>query len=167
MARPRLKFDETTVALMGEIGMTWSEMADRFQVSRTTIGERMAKGQPYRIAYDHGKARLIEDLRRAQIEKAVKDKNPMLLIWLGKNLLGQADKIEQETTHRGEGGIRILYDDNHRERRDDVKGEKEPARRFPPQRVAVEGAAKVVDEVEGASPTSQVEGAAEVVDEEE
>lgn len=39
-------------------------------------------------------------LRRIQFEQAVK--NPTMAIWLGKQYLGQKDKVEQETTQRVE-----------------------------------------------------------------
>ena len=35
-----------------------------------------------------------KQLRKAQWKAAIKDKNPIMLIWLGKNELGQTDKIE-------------------------------------------------------------------------
>lgn len=37
-------------------------------------------------------------LRRAQWKKAVDEGNPTMLIWLGKNMLGQSDKVE----HKGD-----------------------------------------------------------------
>ena len=48
-------------------------------------------------------------LRRAQWEAATKKKNPTMLIWLGKQYLGQKDKIENE--HKGT--IAILDRDDH------------------------------------------------------
>lgn len=36
-------------------------------------------------------------LRRKQYQKAVEEGNPTMLIWLGKQWLGQKDGIEQET----------------------------------------------------------------------
>jgi hypothetical protein len=41
----------------------------------------------YKQKRENGK----KSLRRAQWEKAVKDKNPALLIWMGKQSLGQSD----------------------------------------------------------------------------
>ena len=35
-----------------------------------------------------------QQLREAQWQSAIDDKNPIMLIWLGKNELGQTDKIE-------------------------------------------------------------------------
>ena len=35
-----------------------------------------------------------QELRQAQWDLAIDDKNPIMLIWLGKNELGQTDKIE-------------------------------------------------------------------------
>ena len=41
-----------------------------------------------------------QQLRKAQWEAAIKDKNPTMLIWLGKNELNQTDKLE--TTEKKE-----------------------------------------------------------------
>jgi len=41
-----------------------------------------------------------KQLKKAQWKAAIKDKNPTMLIWLGKNELGQTDKLE--TTEKKE-----------------------------------------------------------------
>lgn len=40
---------------------------------------------------EKGREDLKISIRRAQLELALKDRNPTMLIWLGKNLLGQSD----------------------------------------------------------------------------
>ena len=82
------------------LGATAAEMAAWFQTSLRTIERRMAaKEGAFRSAYDRGFGRLKISLRRQQIESA-KAGNTAMLIWLGKQLLEQADKreIREETT---------------------------------------------------------------------
>ena len=51
----------------------------------------------YRQAIEKGKANGKQSLRRKQYEVAIKG-NSSMLIWLGKQWLGQTDKVEQTTS---------------------------------------------------------------------
>lgn len=90
----------TEVEKLGMLGATAAEMAAWFNCGMRTIERRMGitEGE-FRRAYDKGFGRLKISLRRQQIESA-KGGNVSMLIWLGKQLLGQADKHEtkQEAT---------------------------------------------------------------------
>ena len=44
------------------------------------------------VAYKKGFAELKRKLSEAQIATAIEDRNPTLLVWLGKQYLGQTDK---------------------------------------------------------------------------
>jgi len=57
---------------------------NEFIVRRADIAKKLTKKR------QEGKA----DLHKAQHEKALKDRDGTMLIWLGKNELGQADKTE-------------------------------------------------------------------------
>jgi hypothetical protein len=40
---------------------------------------------------DEGRSKIRATLRKTQLELAIQDKNPTMLIWLGKQLLGQRE----------------------------------------------------------------------------
>lgn len=69
---------------LAALGCTMEEMADWFQINRETLkynfSDYIAKGR----------SELKRRLRAAQIRVAM-DGNPTMLVWLGKNLLGQSD----------------------------------------------------------------------------
>lgn len=74
---------------LAKLGASIEEMSDWFQVPRETIkynfSEIIAKG----------KAETKHALRRAQIALALKG-NATMLIWLGKNMLGQKETSTQQ-----------------------------------------------------------------------
>ena len=87
MPRQKLKIDKEKVEQLASFGCTTSEIASFFGCSENTIrrnyGENLTKGR------DKGKIRL-----RQMQWKAADKGNVTMLIWLGKQLLGQADKSE-------------------------------------------------------------------------
>ena len=93
LGRPKIEFDLGTVQGLGGIGATYDEMASVLCVSVKTISKNMQEEGGFFEAYQRGFATLKISLRRKQIELA-KNGNLGMLIWLGKNLLGQADKQE-------------------------------------------------------------------------
>lgn len=98
--RPTLEFDLVEVEKLGMLGTTASEMAAWFNCGLRTIERRMAKPDgEFRRAYEKGFGRLKISIRRQQIESA-KSGNVSMLIWLGKQLLDQADKreVKEEAT---------------------------------------------------------------------
>lgn len=99
MARPRkVLTDEDWDKLINMIRIqcTQEEICGIFGMDHKTLNriikERGGEGfsQLYKRHQDEGKA----SLRRAQW-KAAQDGNPTMLIWLGKQMLGQKDKVEQ------------------------------------------------------------------------
>ena len=86
MARPLLNIDAEQVEKLASIGCTNQEIASFFNCSKDTIEGRFSaelhKGR------DTGKMRL----RKLQLNAAEKG-NVVMLIWLGKQMLGQSDKI--------------------------------------------------------------------------
>jgi hypothetical protein len=98
--RPVKDFDLGEVEKLGTLGATAGEMAAWFGCGTRTVERRMGKLEgDFRRSYDAGFGRLKISLRRKQIESA-KAGNTTMLIWLGKQLLDQADKREivQEAT---------------------------------------------------------------------
>ena len=84
--RPKVEVDEELLYKLASIHCTIKEMVDILGVSEDTLRRRkdlagiIAKGKA------DGKMRL----RRKQVEVAMSG-NAVMLIWLGKNLLGQSD----------------------------------------------------------------------------
>ena len=112
--RPALEFDLTEVEKLGMLGATAADIAAWFNCGLRTIERRMGKADgDFRRAYDKGFGRLKISLRRQQIE-AAKSGNTAMLIWLGKQLLDQADKREikeESTVTQTAGRVRLTPDD--------------------------------------------------------
>lgn len=100
MARPRLNINKDEVMKLASIGCSNDEIAAFFDCSKDTVERRfaaeIAKGR------ENGKTRL----RRLQIQAAEKG-NVVMLIWLGKQMLGQKDK--QEISGDTEQPLTITY----------------------------------------------------------
>ena len=103
MARPQIEIDPQQVETMASYGMTIAEMADVFKVSRDVLDRR------FQGEYHKGRADLKMKLRRKQIDVALGG-NVVMLIWLGKQMLGQKEpKQEVDFTH---GVEEIQFTDN-------------------------------------------------------
>jgi predicted transposase YdaD len=90
MARPRLPIDEELVRKLATIHCTDTEIAYAVNCSKSLLGKKrfstiIEKGR------EEGKSRL----RKLQWQSAQKG-NVVMLIWLGKQLLQQSDKVEQK-----------------------------------------------------------------------
>lgn len=68
-------------------GCTDKHIAIRAGISESTLQKR------FRKELDEGRAELRETILKAQIELAVKKQNATMLIWLGKQYLGQRDVL--------------------------------------------------------------------------
>ena len=92
MGRPKLEFDLAVVELCGRLACTYQETASTFGCSESTVERRMADEESeFCRSYKKGLAEATMSLRRKQIELAM-DGNVTMLVWLGKQLLGQSDK---------------------------------------------------------------------------
>lgn len=94
------------------------EMVERLAAIGTTDHElgfvlgmsELSVKNHYRKELDKGRANLRTALRKAQFESAVNDKNVTMLIWLGKNYLGQKDS-RFDVKHTGEITFqKVIYD---------------------------------------------------------
>lgn len=93
-------FDLGQVALCGRFAVTNEEMASIFGVSTATVSRRMNdENSLFCKTYKKARAETLRGLRSAQIHVALKG-NPTMLIWLGKQLLGQTDR--QVLEHHGD-----------------------------------------------------------------
>lgn len=87
MARPEIEIDGKLVEKLAGIGAKNTEIADFVGCSVDTLDRRFAE------EIRKGRANLKMSVRRWQLKYAEQG-NSALLIWLGKQMLGQRDTIE-------------------------------------------------------------------------
>jgi len=85
MGRPRKMVDEKAILELASKGRTLTEIAAYCGVSDDTISRRFAE------VIKRGKSLMRGSLRAKQFELAMRG-NPTMLIWLGKQELGQTDR---------------------------------------------------------------------------
>lgn len=106
--RPRiLKPDERNLELLGRLGSiqaTTREASAFFRVSEPTFLKFVSDFPLARAVWDEAREQGRMSLRRTQLNQALSG-NPTMLVWLGKQYLGQTDvarldaTVKQETTH--------------------------------------------------------------------
>ena len=87
MGRPKLTIDAKLVEELASVGCTIDEIARVVGCCRDTLANRFSAN------LDKGKSEGKTRLRKAQWSAAMGG-NVTMLIWLGKQYLGQADKVE-------------------------------------------------------------------------
>ena len=107
MGLKAVKIDKDQVQALARLGCTWDEIADVLGVARSTLGKNMKTDKSVRDAYEKGIAEGDVSIRRAQYDSAMQGKTAML-IWLGKNRLGQTDRIETKNETEITGGTGAL-----------------------------------------------------------
>lgn len=85
--RPRLELDLEEIEELAEEGNTAEDIAAALGIGRTTLYKR----KDAKAAFDKGRASLRVNLRHWQIQTA-RSGNVSMLIWLGKQLLGQSEQ---------------------------------------------------------------------------
>lgn len=95
MGRPKLNIDPKLVRDLASIGCKTKEIAVIVGCSTDTLEGRFSAEMA------KGRENLKISLRRWQLEAAKKG-NVAMLIWLGKQLLDQSEKIEQKTDVKAE-----------------------------------------------------------------
>lgn len=88
MARPKKEIDYEAVEKLASIQCTQEEIANFLELSVRTLQRDDEFCRIYKKGIDSGKM----SLRRYQYKLA--EKNAAMAIWLGKQYLGQKDKIE-------------------------------------------------------------------------
>lgn len=90
MARPKKEIDLGKVEAAAAIGCTQEEIGSIVGCSDRTLQTR----EDCREAIVRGQSRMRTSLRRMQWKKA-SEGNVAMLIWLGKQILGQKDRVEE------------------------------------------------------------------------
>ncbi len=91
MARPLLEIDRDEVLKLAQLGCKTEEIADFIGCSVDTLDRRFAD------ELHKGRADLKMSLRRMQL-KSAQGGNVVMMIWLGKQLLGQIDRTQVDIT---------------------------------------------------------------------
>src|ERR1700722_2286745 len=99
--RPRKQIDEKQIESLAGIGCTVAEIAAVLGVSKDTLERN------YAALIEKGRELAKCSLRRMQF-KSAEAGNVTMQIWLGKQLLGQRDRTEQE--HTGNVGLTMIHD---------------------------------------------------------
>ena len=95
--KPKVEFDLKDLRELAATGNTNRTIARLLHVSEATLQARIADTPEVSDAIDLGKAELERDLRTAQVKYAKKGHGTML-VWLGKQVLGQRDVRAVELT---------------------------------------------------------------------
>ncbi len=93
MARPLKDIDPVQVQQLAAIDCSYAEIAAVVGCNPSTLTRRFAQ------AIEKGRQEGCASLKRKQFELAMGG-NATMLIWLGKQRLGQADKVQTETRDR-------------------------------------------------------------------
>ena len=93
--RPRFDFSDKLplVRKLASIQCTDEEIAAGLGCSQDTLARGRKRDQELDAAIIDGRANGRMSLRRAQYQKAL-DGNPTMLIWLGKQILGQRERVD-------------------------------------------------------------------------
>jgi hypothetical protein len=94
--RPPAKFDLAQIASLSQLGCTDEEIAAFFSVDRKTIQRHKAADAEFAAALVNGALKGNISLRRVQFKAALEGDRTMM-IWMGKQRLGQRDKVDAPT----------------------------------------------------------------------
>jgi len=110
MARPKKNFDYDKLDAILQFGATLFECEDILEVSESTLKRRIKS--KYKCSFEHLRDKKMskakQNLRRKQYETAMAG-NVTMQIWLGKNWLGQTDKVEQSIAEESQKIFTLNY----------------------------------------------------------
>ena len=114
MGRPRKEINKTEFEKLCFLQCTEREFCSWFDVSDETLNKWCKEnydGRTFLAVFKEKRENGLISLRRTQFQLA--EKSPAMAIFLGKNLLGQTDKVEQTVNDVSEHkGITINFADN-------------------------------------------------------
>ena len=99
--RPMVEFDYDELYELSKTHCSFVDLAKFFNCSESTVNDRYRDDPEFKIAGDRGRFEAIKGLRRRQLELAM-DGNTQMAIWLGKQLLGQTDRVDVDQLSRVE-----------------------------------------------------------------
>ena len=121
MGRPRKQIDKTEFEKLCSLQCTEREFCSWFDVSDETLNKWCKEnydGRTFLDVFKEKRENGLISLRRTQFQLA--EKSPAMAIFLGKNLLGQTDKVEQTQTINGAvPTVQVYLPDNGRDKNGD------------------------------------------------
>jgi len=102
-SKRKIPIDKDEVAKWARAGATQAEIAGRMGVTLRTLCRRLQEKE-YRDLIPKAQAELKISLRSKQVQLALSG-NPTMLIWLGKQMLGQTDQSQVQHTGADGGAI--------------------------------------------------------------
>ena len=113
MGRPRKQIDKTEFEKLCFLQCTEREFCSWFDVSDETLNKWCKEnydGRTFLEVFKEKRENGLISLRRTQFQLA--EKSPAMAIFLGKNLLGQTDKVEQTVNDVSEHkGLTVVFSD--------------------------------------------------------
>jgi len=113
MTRPKKKLDWERVDELLEMGCLGTEIASHLNIHPNTFYEKVQEEQ--RVGFteysQQKKAKGNALLREAQFNLAVKDKDRAMLIWLGKQRLGQREPEPPEDKEIAKGAFNLWWEE--------------------------------------------------------
>lgn len=113
MARPKggeKPVDVELLKKLARVGATQHEISACLGLATSSFEEKLRKRKDLRDALQAGQADLFTSLRTKQVQLALAG-NTTMLIWLGKQYLGQSDHAELRHTGTGpDGSIEVNVD---------------------------------------------------------
>jgi hypothetical protein len=94
--RPTPNIDPKQVEAAASIGLTLEEIGQLLDCSADTLHRK------YKKQVERGWSTMKSSIKRAQYDVGVNKKNPTMLIWLGKQHLGQSDEGGRKQTGLGD-----------------------------------------------------------------
>lgn len=100
VGRPRIELDPKQAKIFGYFRATYQTMAEQIGCSHDTIQREMDNpDSDFASEYKKGFSGMKMKLSEAQIKTGIEDRNPTLLVWLGKQYLGQKDVPDAPQDH--------------------------------------------------------------------
>ncbi len=110
--RPKADIDWAVVGKLLEAGCAGTDIASQFGISVATLRVRCKQDNNLSFsAFCQQKRQSGDNLLRAAQYKTAMEGNTTMLIWLGKQRLGQSDKAQTEITGPNRGPLVITWDD--------------------------------------------------------
>lgn len=120
MGRPRKEINKTEFEKLCFLQCTRSEFCTWFDVNEDTLNRWCKEnydGRTFSAVFQEKRENGLISLRRTQFQLA--EKSPAMAIFLGKNLLGQTDKVEQTQNINGAvPTVQVYIPDNGRDSHD-------------------------------------------------
>lgn len=105
---PAVKYDTRVIEDLASFGCTLKEIATICGFGESRFRALRKEHPDIQEAIDRGQANLCQKLRKKQIELAL-DGNPQMLIFLGKALLEQSDKVDINHNIKTEVEYEIVF----------------------------------------------------------